>query len=341
MLYKKGTVWIVKLNYQGRQIRRSAKTGDKREARRFERELRSRLRKGGRTITLQDFIEKEYLLTLKSLNANTRTYYTSGTKYLSLLHVELGKVNSQAVANLVNSMRDYSPSTINCALRTLRRVLNCAVEWGFIEKAPKFSLVKGENTRIRVLTEEEQRKYLEHCPQPWKDCATIMLGTGLRPGEIFSLAWDDILLRDNFGMIQVRKGKSTAARRTLPMLPDVLKVFKRRAKNHGTWVFPATTKSGHANSDSVRRQHLRALKDSGLDFPPYTLRHTALTHLGVEGVDVYTLAAIAGHSSITMTQRYVHPQEDAILRAFQKVGLKEDNEGRGSIPRRNRLKDKL
>jgi len=52
-------------------------------------------------------------------------------------------------------------------------------------------------------------------------------------------------------------------------------------------------------------------------FVPYTLRHTALTRLGVAaGGDVFVLARIAGHSSITVTQRYVHPQADAISRVF-------------------------
>ena len=34
------------------------------------------------------------------------------------------------------------------------------------------------------------------------------------------------------------------------------------------------------------------------------------------GCDAFTLARIAGHSSITITQRYIHPQADAIERAF-------------------------
>jgi hypothetical protein len=49
------------------------------------------------------------------------------------------------------------------------------------------------------------------------------------------------------------------------------------------------------------------------------LRHTALTHLAESGCDVFTLARIAGHSSITITQQYVHPQADAIERAFQQT----------------------
>jgi len=54
-------------------------------------------------------------------------------------------------------------------------------------------------------------------------------------------------------------------------------------------------------------------------FQPYVLRHTALTQLANSGCDVFTLARIAGHSSITITQRYVHPQADEIERAFLQV----------------------
>jgi site-specific recombinase XerD len=49
---------------------------------------------------------------------------------------------------------------------------------------------------------------------------------------------------------------------------------------------------------------------------PYTLRHTALTRRGESGCDAFTLAKIAGHSSIAITQRYVHPQAEAIDLAF-------------------------
>src|ERR1700722_576266 len=60
-------------------------------------------------------------------------------------------------------------------------------------------------------------------------------------------------------------------------------------------------------------------------------RHTTLTRLG-EHCDVFTLATIAGHSSITMAQRYVHPQADAIERAFARwVGTKLGTTRNGGI----------
>jgi hypothetical protein len=49
------------------------------------------------------------------------------------------------------------------------------------------------------------------------------------------------------------------------------------------------------------------------------MRHTALTDLGTLGCDPFTLARIAGHSSILITQRYCHPQADAVERAFATV----------------------
>ncbi len=48
----------------------------------------------------------------------------------------------------------------------------------------------------------------------------------------------------------------------------------------------------------------------------YALRHTFLTRLGEAGCDALTLARIAGHSSIAMSARYVHPSCDNVAKAF-------------------------
>ena len=93
------------------------------------------------------------------------------------------------------------------------------------------------------------------------------------------------------------------------------------------WVFPSGSREGHFNKDTAKDQHAKAISDANAEaerkgsrklahFQPYVLRHTALTALAQAGCDAFTLARIAGHSSITITQRYVHPQADAIERAF-------------------------
>jgi len=86
-------------------------------------------------------------------------------------------------------------------------------------------------------------------------------------------------------------------------------------------MFPAPTKSGHVEPSSVRKQHKSALKDSKVrPFVLYSLRHTFLTRFGESSCDVWTLARIAGHNSITMSSRYVHPGADKVLDAMALLG---------------------
>jgi len=52
----------------------------------------------------------------------------------------------------------------------------------------------------------------------------------------------------------------------------------------------------------------------------YSFGHTFLTRLGESGCDAWMLARIAGHVSIAISSRYVHPSEDAVLNAMAKLG---------------------
>jgi integrase len=91
------------------------------------------------------------------------------------------------------------------------------------------------------------------------------------------------------------------------------------------------TRSGHVGSSSLKKQHAgtfkviaaQAVENDAKPVRPfvlYSLRHTFLTRLGESGCDAWTLARIAGHSSITISARYVHPSEDAVLAAISRLG---------------------
>jgi len=87
------------------------------------------------------------------------------------------------------------------------------------------------------------------------------------------------------------------------------------------WVWPAPTTSGHIEPSSLKKQHAKALRLSKVrPFVLYSLRHTFLTRLGASGCDVWTLARVAGHSSVAISARYVHPSEDAVLLAMERLG---------------------
>jgi integrase len=281
-------------------------------------------------LTLAEFLKRDFVPFVKTefqTKPNTRDYYSYGVRNLQasdLAGHRLDQITGQHVTGYIAQHGHLEASTINRDLRTLRRALSLAVEWGKLDRMPKVALAKGEKRRERVLTDTEAEKYLAACPQPWRDVATVLLGTGMRPGEAYTLDWRNILLNGSDGLIQITQGKTKAARRLLPMVPALYHALKARHEAQGFpgegWVFPTGSVSGHIEESSAKQWHEKALRDSKVTpFEPYCLRHTALTRLADAGCDAFTLARIAGHSSIAITQRYVHPQAEAIERAFQKL----------------------
>jgi hypothetical protein len=115
--------------------------------------------------------------------------------------------------------------------------------------------------------------------------------------------------------------------------------MKDRHEAH--WVFPSNARDGHLEQGTAKTQHSAAIAKVNAEtvkanakrqaagekplplplvaFEPYVMRHTALTRMA-PFCDAFTLARIAGHSSITITQRYCHPQADAVEAAFSKFG---------------------
>src|SRR5438034_11270383 len=109
------------------------------------------------------------------------------------------------------------------------------------------------------------------------------------------------------------------------MTPRVRHILESRWEAVGRplegYVWPAPSKSGHMEPSSLKKQHAKALKLSKVrPFVLYSLRHTFLTRLGASGCNVWTLARIAGHSSISISARYVHPSEDTVFAAMSKLG---------------------
>jgi integrase len=352
MIYKRegSRYYMVKFQYKGETVCKSTGATDAKTARSIAAKIRAELAKGNWGIlekkpapTLAHFLEKDFLPYVESTAAklSTARYYGDGVKRLlapgnDIAGLRLDQITDQHAGQFAARYSCLSPSTVNCALRTLRRALSLAVEWGKLDRMPKIGLVKGERQRERVLTDTEADRYLAACPAPWRDVATIMLGTGMRPAEVRRLRWEHVLLNGHGGLIRIAEGKSKAARRVLPIVPRVYRALKARYEAQGRplegWLFPSGSASGHLEESTDKKYHARALENlekahkekpeenpEVKPFEPYCLRHTALTRLAEAGCDAFKLAYIAGHSDIRITQRYVHPDTDAIEAAFLKL----------------------
>ena len=301
--------------------------------------------------TLAEFCQERFApwarATFEETCLNNWLWFRAGiqrlTGYDLLANSKLDEITTEKVAGFVafeqtrlqkrskdkkKEKRGLAVSSINSATRVLRRVLSVAVEWGVIDSAPKLSLLSGERHREHVITGDEEARYLAAAPPLLAEVAIVLADTGLRPDECHRMKWEEITwLNGRNGTLLVTHGKTKAARRVLPLTPRVRSVLEMRWKAAGQpvegWVWPAPTQCGHIDHSSLKKQHIQAVRLSNVrPFVLYNFRHTFLTRLGASGCDAWTLARIAGHSSITISSRYVHPSEDVVLRLSRLGGHK-------------------
>jgi integrase len=73
----------------------------------------------------------------------------------------------------------------------------------------------------------------------------------------------------------------------------------------------------------VNHQHSNVRTDMKLpdDFTPHSLRHTFGTRLGESGAEAFTIMKLMGHSSVTISRRYVHPTPETVERAFERLRI--------------------
>lgn len=219
--------------------------------------------------------------------------------------------------------------TVNGDLRTLRRILKIAVEWGRLEHAPSIHELPRPKGRDRVLTFKEEALYLARASDNLRDATILAVDTGMRPNsELFPLQWVDVDLTARSespnGVIHVRQGKTESARRSVPLTPRAAEVLQRRKRvaeakpKKSAFVFPSAGNSGHVIS--FQHPHEHAIEDAKLEaFEFYCWRHTFGTRAAQSGMDRFSLARLMGHSSPAVAARYyVHVTETHVAAGFGK-----------------------
>ncbi len=81
-----------------------------------------------------------------------------------------------------------SALTVNGELRTLRRAMRLAQEWGLTLHVPTKHELAGGKGRERVVTFAEEVRYLSKASKTVKDAAMLAVDTGMHPNsELFPL----------------------------------------------------------------------------------------------------------------------------------------------------------
>lgn len=236
----------------------------------------------------------------------------------------------------------------------LADMFNRALEDDFVLKSPlkgvRLSINKPEN-EPRVLNEDEQIDFFEACAGTWYDNAFVVaVNTGLRPGELFALTWDDVDLQNK--MINVDKTllyakfdddekktfhigdpKTSTSTRKIPINSICEKALKKQYIQKKVVSDRYKDKDGEFSdclfvtkfntplnvqifNDAINKivKEINLMKNDLEQiekFSGHTFRHTFATRCIEAGVQPKTVQKYLGHATLQMTMDlYVHTTDE-------------------------------
>ena len=162
-------------------------------------------------------------------------------------------------------------------------------------------------------SEEFEKLVASSAEEPdWHAAVLVAGAAGLRLGEVLALEWGDIDFRN--GILTVMRndwrgsvGAPKSGRdRKIPLTARAAGALKAIRHLKGKLVFCRENGSRWTNTTmraGIKRQEKRAgLRVTGW----HALRHSFCSHLAMRGAPVVAIKELAGHSSIAVTNRYMH-----------------------------------
>jgi integrase len=124
-----------------------------------------------------------------------------------------------------------------------------------------------------------------------------------------------------YGYVTVRrKNAKNSKSRNVPLTARVVEVLRRRNPASGGLVFcHSDGRPLYQTWLNQQQSALRNLLRMPADFVLHSFRHTFGTRLGETGADAFTIMRLMGHSTVTVSQRYVHPSPEAMENAVSRM----------------------
>lgn len=256
----------------------------------------------------------------------------------------------------------HKPAYVRRIYSVFRRSLVIACEQQVLSASPcvGVELPKIYKRAKPYISDDMAVPLVEHMDQPWADMLTIILETGMRPGEASGLHADAIdwtNRRINIGMVYVlhkdamRPWPKDKDHRTLPLTEQGLDILRRNLGDRdgtcGVKHLDGTCKSplvfvnpdGQAIKTNAFWQKVRTgANRAGIEHTyPYAARRGFATKLKDAGVDVITIASMMGHEDIRLVSEYAQTTpaaEQSVLRALGDAQPLRAVEPWGDIPAR-------
>ena len=239
----------------------------------------------------------------------------------------VSEVRFARLERLSERLRDEGlhPKTVNRHLACVSKALRWAWKRDIILAMPPVPRLPEDEGRIAFLRPKEVPEFLAYLYEYERPttalCLELLLITGMRAGELMTLAPRDVEIEDTEALIKLRSEKTkTGYSRVIPIPREM-----------GERLL-ALVMDKLPDYDLLLRACHRASEEIGTKdiITPHVLRHTCATLLSASGTPSLTVADLLGHRNLATTRKYVHPSREALREATRSMSLRgNDGTARG------------
>ena len=250
------------------------------------------------------------------------------------------EINTWDVEEFFDELKDESKSDsyISSCRGLLFQIFKKAKANNLVLKNPveDAETVKSDTPALKKVkdsfTAEEVRKLMQQLPKDQIGLGIrLMIGTGMRTQELLALEpslikedgsvihiWQAVKL-DN-GKVYVGDTKNTPSYRDVPVPLNLRWCAMELRKAETRYIFERGKEDVPCNPSYFRDKYKEAIsKVEGVRMlTPHCCRHTYVSQMQAVGVPMATIRSLVGHASETMTQHYLHVQEEVKKEAVQK-----------------------
>lgn len=229
----------------------------------------------------------------------TRLYITTYKTYLIESGYTINTINKK-----INSLNSFNFFLVSKNLCTEKVVY---------PNKDKIKIARGSEDEIEVFSEQEIERILFYLDNKEKVCdrdravTLILLYTGLRVGELVNLKIKDIDFLTMNVKVVGKGGKYREVPLKLEALEGIKEYIDKERKKHkhssSEYLF-LTQRAGKMDKDTVNKILKKQGKNLNLKIKPHKFRHTFCTRLLSKGVELTTVAKLAGHSNIQTTATF-------------------------------------
>lgn len=279
---------------------------------------------------IQEFLEDRKFknlteITVKGYERSLKAFHDYIVSEHQILNIEdVRPYHIKAYLSYRKKELKNNAETINHEIRNLKAFFNYFVKEKVISVNPVTVPIQKTDTKIETFTDYHIRQMLRYYRKQKQRgdnfyayrgyiMILILLGTGIRLGEMCNLKWKDVDFV-NAKMTVIGKGRR---QRTIPLTDNLKKELmewrfyvEKKLGNVTEDSFVIPTQTGkRLNENSVKTffQRLKKIMNfRDVRLSPHTFRHTFAKQWILSGGDVFSLQRILGHSTIEVTNKYVN-----------------------------------